>query len=225
MKVEDWLAFLEHLGEKVLEVQNWSSSDQTVFAVISLILLTFVVTIIWLLLHMGPERKRWKTMRKEAKSFFRDMEACKRPPIVPVNVILKEGEVGILQEPSMLYEMQAYRLHGGGIRLRGVYIGGGSSKSHERLRHMDCGRIILTTQRLIFDGQWETRMTNLNDIIWASPLEDGIEVSVSRNQKSQIYIVRNPLIWAKTIQMFASGKISVEQEEADQVTPLVFYWS
>jgi hypothetical protein len=60
----------------------------------------------------------------------------------------------------------------------------------------------------------------LNDIIWASPLEDAIEVSFSRNQKSQIYIVRNPLIWTKTIQMFASGKIPVEQWEA-RVAPLV----
>ena len=221
MKVEEWLPFLGQLWEKVLEVQNWSSSDQMVFAVISLVLLAFVVTIIWLLQHMGPERKRWKTIRKEAKSFFRDMEACKRPPIVPVNVILKEGEVGILQESSMLYVMQAYRVHGGGTRIRGVYIGRGSSESHQRLRHIDSGRIILTTQRLIFDGQWETRMINLNDVIWVSPLEDAIEVSFSRNQKSQIYIVRNPLIWAKTIQMFASGKISVEQGEAERVAPLV----
>jgi len=170
---------------------------------------------------MGPERKRWKTIRKEAKSFFRDMEARKRPRIVPVNVILKQGEVGILQESSMLYVMQTYHVHGGGTRIRGVYIGRKSSESHQRLRHIDSGRIILTTQRLIFDGQWETRMTNLNDIIWASPLEDAIEVRFGRNQKSQIYIVRNPLIWAKTIQMLASRKISAEQVEADRIAPLV----
>jgi hypothetical protein len=221
MKVEGWLAFLGQLWERVLEVRNWFSSDQTVFAVIALMLFIFVVVIAWLLQHMGPERKRWKTIRKEAKGFFRDMEARKRPPIVPVNVILKQGEVGILQESSMFYEMQAYRVHGGGTRIRGVYIGRGSSESHQRLRHIDSGRIILTTQRLIFDGQWETRMTNLNDIIWASPLEDAIEVSVGRNQKTQIYIVRNPLIWAKTIQMLASRKISAEQMRADRVAPLV----
>lgn len=37
-------------------------------------------------------------------------------PVVSVDIVLKQGEVGILQEPSILYEKRAYRIYGGGER-------------------------------------------------------------------------------------------------------------
>jgi hypothetical protein len=210
MNIEAWLQFLEQRWEEIVATGNWSLPDQTmVFTVISLIVFVVAIAALWFRPHQRRARKRWKKMRKEAKNFFRDMKAHKKRPIVPVNVILKEGEVGILQEPSMLYETRTDRLYDG----RG-------SKFRQRLKHVDSGRIILTNQRLIFDGQWENRSTNLHDVKSARLLEDAIEVST--RQKSQIYAVGNPLIWAKTIQQFVSGNIPVQQDAAERVAPLVF---
>lgn len=219
MKIEAWLQFLEQRWEEIVATGNWSSSDQTmIFTVVSSILFVIAVAFLWFPPHRRRARKRWKRIRKEAKIFFRDMKARKKAPIVPVNVILKEGEVGILQEPSMLYETRADRLDDGRRGGRAIHDGG--SKSRPRLKHVDSGRLILTNRRLIFDGQWENRPTNLHDVKSARPLEDAVEVSTDR--KSQIYAVGNPLIWAKTIELFVSGKIPVQQDEAERVTPMVF---
>jgi hypothetical protein len=207
MGIEDWAAFLEKLWEKIIKMQDLSSSDQMmIFAVVYLILLVIAIAIIWFLPHRRRARRRWKRIRKEAKSFLREMKARRKPPIVPTNVVLMEGEVGVLQEPSMLYEPYRFDDRGG-------------SGSDQRLRRIDSGRIILTNRRLIFDGQWKDRMVNLSEIKSARPLEEAVEVRFSKNQKSQIYLVRNPIIWAKTIPMLASGKISIRQGTAQRSVP------
>jgi hypothetical protein len=215
MKIEAWLEFLKQRWEEIVATGNGSSSDQMIiFTVISLILFILAIAILWFRSPKRRARKRWKRMRKEAKIFLRDMKARKKAPIVPVNVILKEGEVGILQEPSMLYETRASRLDHGQRR------GRESSNSHPRLKHVDSGRIILTNRRLIFDGQWENSSTNLHDVQSARPLEDAVEISTGR--KSQIYAVGNPLLWAKAIEIFVSGKVTVQQDEAEGVAPVIF---
>lgn len=166
----------------------------------------------------GLEERR-KAVAEEAEAFFRKMALRNKLPAIPVNIILKPGEVGIFQEPSVLYESRAYRLYGGGgTRIQGIYIGGGASESHQRLRQIDTGRLILTSQRLVFDGQMESRAVNLWDVISANPWTDAIEVSSSRKQKSQICSVRNPLIWSRVIEMFATGKLAITGEPEDVPT-------
>lgn len=207
MGIEDWAAFLEKLWEKIIKMQDLSLSDQMmIFAVVYLILLVIAIAIIWFLPHRRRARRRWKRIRKEAKSFLREMKARRKRPIVPTNVVLMEGEVGVLQEPSMLYEPYRFDDRGG-------------SGSDQRLRRIDSGRIILTNRRLIFDGQWKDRTVNLSEIKSARPLEEAVEVRFSKNQNSQIYLVRNPIIWAKTIPMLASGKISMRQGTAERSVP------
>lgn len=150
------------------------------------------------------------SMRVEAEHFFSDLANRKRLPIVSVDIVLKEGEVGILQEPSTLMETRAFRVYGGGgTRIRGIYIGGGASESHQRLRQIDSGKLTLTNQRLVFDGDNENRSVKLSDVLSAKAWQDAIEVSTSKRQKSQIYTVQNPLIWAEMIQNLASGKIEI----------------
>ena len=110
----------------------------------------------------------------------------------------------------MLHETRAYRVYGGaGTRVGRIYVGGGASESHQRLREIDSGILVLTNQRLIFDGGHETRSVNLPDVISANAWSDAIEISSSRRQKNQICTVQNPIIWAQMIQMLASGKVEV----------------
>jgi hypothetical protein len=114
MGIEEWAGFLEKLWEKIIKMQDLSSSDQMmIFAVVYLILLVIAIAIIWFLPHRRRARRRWKRIRKEAKSFLREMKARRKRPIVPTNVVLMEGEVGVLQEPSMLYEPYRFDDRGG----------------------------------------------------------------------------------------------------------------
>lgn len=153
-----------------------------------------------------------KRASEEAKQFFLDLGTRKKLTVMgpgEVSIVLKEGELAVFQEPSRFYETRSYRLYGGGgTRIKGVYVGGGASESHQRLREIDTGTLVLTNQRLIFDGSMENRALNLKDIISASAWTDAIEVSSSRRQKSQVYTIRNPIIWAQMIKMLAGGQIS-----------------
>ncbi len=197
-----------------------SGSDRSVvLELLGLAALLFVVQIVRSYWARQKAKVRAQAMRKEAESFFRDLELRKKLPAVSVEIVLKQGEVGIFQEPSILYETRPYRIYGGGgTRIRGIYIGGGASESHQRLRQIDQGKLILTNQRLVFDGQSENRATNLKDIISASAWSDAVEISSSKRQKSQIYAVGNPIIWAQVVQTFASGNIEVGQGEAERIT-------
>ena len=61
----------------------------------------------------------------------------------------------------MLHETRAYRVYGGaGTRVGRIYVGGGASESHQRLGRLIPGILVLTNQRLIFDGGHETRSVN-----------------------------------------------------------------
>jgi len=166
--------------------------------------------------------ERQRMNRDEAYRFFVDIEQQKTLPITHVDVVLKEGEVGVFQEPSVLLETRAYRIYGGaGTRVGRIYLSGGASESRQRLREIDSGILVLTNQRLLFDGGNENRSVNLRDVISANAWSDAIEISSSRRQKSQIYRVQNPIIWAHMIQMLASGKVEIagNHELSGSVSP------
>ena len=175
-----------------------------------------IAVIVWIIVAVNSRavkkdiEERQKRNRDEAYRFFLEIEEQKKQPITQVDVVLKEGEVGVFQEPSVLLEIRAYRVYGGaGTRIGRIYVGGGASESHQRLREIDSGIIVLTNQRLIFDGGHENRSVRLQDVISANAWSDAIEISSSRRQKSQIYRLKNPIIWAEMIQLLASGKIEV----------------
>jgi Bacterial protein of unknown function (DUF853) len=175
-----------------------------------------IAVIVWIIVRVNSQttkkdiKEREKRNRDEAYRFFVDIEQEKKLPVTEVDVVLKDGEVGVFQEPSVLLETRAYRVYGGaGTRIGRIYVGGGASESHQRLREIDSGILVLTNKRSIFDGGHESRSVNLQDIISAKAWSDAIEISSSRRQKSQIYTVKNPILWAEMIQMLASGKLEV----------------
>ena len=130
--------------------------------------------------------------------------------------ILKDGEHAILEESSTLFETRAVRVYGGGrTRLGRVYVGGGASESHQRVREIDQGTLTLTTARLVFDGGLENRNVALSKVLSVSPWADAIEISTERRAKSQIYRVENPLIWCSAIRAIAAGKFS-ERRTAEE---------
>lgn len=183
-----------------------------VFIVIAVIAVAILLVLdaIRSYMNKGKSSDRVKRMADDAKIFFASLENRTQLPTTAVNIVLKSGEFGIFQEPSILYESRSYRVFGGGgTNVAGIFIGGGASEAHQRLKEIDSGKIVLTNQRLVFDGQMENRVLNLKDVVSATPWTDAIEVGSSRKEKNQIYTVGNPLIWGPMIQMLAGGKLPV----------------
>jgi hypothetical protein len=183
---------------------------ETVLIVGGVVFLAAVGLILWLMPSRDEEqRRRFDILRLDAERFFSHLQERGTLPDVAVDIVLQKGEIALLREDgSQLAESRAYRVFGGvGTRIRGVYIGGGASESYQRLRQIDTGTLILTTERLIFDGGLENRALKVKDVLSAEAWSDAIEVSSSRRQKSQVYSVGNPLIWSRMIKAVASGEI------------------
>jgi hypothetical protein len=79
-------------------------------------------------------------MRKEAKSFLSDIKGCRKPPIVPINVVLMEGEVGSSRNQACFMKRD---------RILSMVVSG----SDQHLRRIDSGRIILTNRRPFENSQ------------------------------------------------------------------------
>jgi hypothetical protein len=177
-------------------------------AFLSLVLFIVVAAGVWAFAAWREDQKD-KERQRQIAIMQAEAEAFFKGPIesMDVPIILRENESGILHENSTLFETRAYRVTGGGgTRVGGIYVGGAVSESHQRLREIDHGALILTTQRLVFDGGRENRAANLKDILSVSQWADAIEVSHSRRQKSMILTVNNPIIWATLIQRMARSK-------------------
>jgi type II secretory pathway pseudopilin PulG len=155
-------------------------------------------------------QERFDQLKQDAMEFIQGIERTGKLPRPDTNVILQKGEVALLDEASILYETRAYRVGGGaGTRIGRIYVGGGASESHQRLRQIDTGRLTLTSKRLIFDGSMENRTLRLPDIVSVQNWSDAIEVSTQRRAKSLVFHVENPLIWFTMVQQIASGNFSV----------------
>lgn len=142
----------------------------------------------------------------EVKNYFDLVNQEKKLPTINTNILLKKDEVAYLQDSVRLFELRAARKStrgGGAVRVaKGVYIGGtsGTSRSFDELREIDSGRLILTNQRIVFDGNTNTRDIKLDKIISVTEYIDGIEIAIEGRTKSQTYIgMSNPYLWKALI--------------------------
>jgi hypothetical protein len=153
------------------------------------------------------QKDRLEQLSREADEWVARVNRGITP--ISTRLILKNDEHAILEEGSTLFESRAYRVYGGGgTRIGRVYVGGGVSESHQRVKEIDRGTLTLTTKRLIFDGTHENRNVQLSQVLSVSPWSDAIEISTARRAKSQIYTVANPLIWAAGVKALAAGEFS-----------------
>jgi hypothetical protein len=170
--------------------------------IVLVVLILLVVAVIWF--NRYRKSAHLDSLRQEAEEWA--VQARGGLPAIETQLILKENEHGLLEEESALMETRAYRVYGGaGTRIGRLYVGGGRSESHQRLKLIDEGTLTLTTKRLVFDGSHENRNVQLSQVLSVRPWADAIEVSTQRRAKSQVYRVRNPLIWMAAIEAVASG--------------------
>ncbi len=134
----------------------------------------------------------------------RDFKRRRQLPSIQVSILLKTGEQGIFEEPSVLSEARRHQsFGGGGVEIEGITVGGLTSRQVDQIEEIDLGALILTNQRLVFTGKMENRTVQLKDLIAVKRHPQQIEINATG--KSQFYAVRNPILWADTINQLAGG--------------------
>lgn len=146
-------------------------------------------------------KERESRWRKEAEALLDPVKAGARVPEAQVDLLLEPGELGVLQEESVLLEPRA---HGGAAARMGRALSGGGSKK------VDAGVLILTTQRLVFDGQLGHRTFPLRELESVEPSGHAIEAGTARDPRRQAFKVRNPYLWTALIRLLASAPGSGE---------------
>ena len=115
------------------------------------------------------------------------------------NLMLKKGEFALLSLNNIsLREPRSVRItHGGyaGPRIRvakGVSFNlgafGASSESHEEIREIDRGNLLLTNKRLIFSGLKRSTNIQLKKIMSIDVFTDGIAVRRENKQKTEYFV-------------------------------------
>lgn len=180
-------------------------------AVVYGLLVLFLLIPIYVPIRIVQGRRKQKRLLAQriesnesgAKYYFAKIDREGLHPI-PVDIVLRDDEQAVLGAASTLYETRSVRVAGGaGTTVKGIHIGGGLSESHDRVREIDSGSLILTTERLVFDGNKENRTLKLADVMSVSAGLDYIEVSTTKRQKSSMYTVENPLVWREMVMRMA----------------------
>lgn len=149
----------------------------------------------------SPSEKKKDVLKAEVAAFAESAKQRGGLAVITVSIALKPGEQAFLEEQVTLKETRSFTKRsstGGALRvMKGVYVGGssGTSRSHNEWRDIDTGTLIITNQRIIFDGRMENRVMPIDRILSVNPLLDGIEVSIENKQKSSFFTVKNSLIW------------------------------
>lgn len=129
------------------------------------------------------------------------------PAVDSVGVVLKRSEIPVVKlENITLMEPRAVRTSTGGyggtsIRIaKGVTIhtGGtrGRSVSHDEIKVIDNGELIITNKRIIFLGSNRTTNIDINKIVSIEEYSDGIKIQRSNKQKPEYFtgVDRNQII-------------------------------
>lgn len=141
----------------------------------------------------------------EANSYIEKVKNNKGLIPITTSILLKKDEDAFLATESTLRETKAIRYsQRGGVGLRvakGVYVGrsSGKSESQQEWRVIDSGDITVTNQKLVFNGEKENRIIPIDKIVSISPWSDAIEITSETKNKSMLFSVDNPFIWAAVV--------------------------
>ncbi len=123
-------------------------------------------------------------------------------------VLLKNGEEALCVLPGItLKEPRSVRKSSGSYGgpsfrvAKGVSIRlgrfGSTSESHQEIRDIDEGTIILTNEKLIFAGGLKTITVALNKVLQIDPFSDGIGLHREGREKTQYFLWRNNIASVK----------------------------
>jgi hypothetical protein len=176
----------------------------------------FVSLIFWTKRKKELEEQRRQQLITEANQYIEEIKSKKAIPIIKSSIFLKEGESVFLEESTDLQETRAVRTFSGGSRgvgfrvAKGISVraGGfsGTSESNQKWKALDTGNLIITNQRLIFNGSKENRSFPIKKILSVETFIESIRISIDGRAKSLSFPVQNPYIWSTVINIVCSTK-------------------
>lgn len=138
----------------------------------------------------------------EIQNYIETVKKSGKIPTIKTSLILKNDEEAYLEDAVKLYEIRSARksdrLFVGGRIMKGIFVGGstGVSRSFDEMREIDHGKLVLTNKRIVFDGQFNSRIIDLEKIISINLYDDGFEIACEDKKQSQLYGgIRNPFLW------------------------------
>lgn len=183
----------------------------TTFLIISGVVMFLALGCKYLSSKKAKKRReeRQRRVADELNEFGNQVKSQNGLKPITSDVLLKQEEDAYLETQTSLLETRAIRHYQSGMAgfriAKGVYVGGskGRAESTPEWRILDKGKLTLTNKRLIFDGSKENRVMSLEKIISMKPWNDSIEISLENRQKSVLFPVPNPYLWAITMQILA----------------------
>jgi hypothetical protein len=154
---------------------------------------------------------RWRRICADSDAYLTLLKSSVGLPVVPSTALLQYNERAYYCAPSSLYETRAVRHHESGfasIRVApGLWIGGsqGRSVSTQEWTKIDSGTLIITNERVIFDGSHELRTIPVKRIVSVDTLRDSVELAVESRQKNMVFEAANPLILASIVRLSSQG--------------------
>jgi len=183
--------------------------SDSLFSVI-LITVTAILILAFILVYVGQKKNDAKARkdreRKRAMNslcFEKYIQAVRESgkfPTVATNLILKKEEIAFYNAPSALCETRAVRHYQSGMAgvrvAKGVWIGGsqGRSASTQEWAKIDEGILTITSHRVVFEGNHESRSVSVAKITSTDLWEDAIQLHVEGREKSMLFTADNPLI-------------------------------
>lgn len=175
--------------------------------VIAVVCFSILVVIGVLLVLKGKQKKSspYKTpVDKQREEAIREaFSKVKRGNIgiiklagIKPNLIMKKGEelVFLMSNISLMEHTATESVSGGGgISIYGFgFSNGVHSEKTEGKEVLDNGKLTLTNNRLVFDGEKRSSETMLTDTLMITPYSDGIGVKSRAREKVQYFVIESP---------------------------------
>ncbi len=132
---------------------------------------------------------------------LRQIQAGTYPPVA-CGIVLKRGEIALFNGPVQLAEDKTTSNYVGGSRgvsvpiAFGMRFRVGSFQGHaitrQSLTTVDQGTLVVTTQRLVFNGARQSVVIPANKILSTVIYRDGVDVRVENKRKREVFLYANP---------------------------------
>lgn len=152
------------------------------------------------------------TQKTESEEYIKGIVAGEFPT---TTLLLGAGEKAYFVEQGVrLYETRASRRGTGvGTKVGGIFLGSSESHAVDKLVEVDSGQLVITNEKISFDGRTEQRTIALKDIQNIESHADFFSVASSKRNKKCLFQVRNPLLCQVVVRNIANGNFDKAARE------------
>lgn len=197
---------------------------------LGLLALVLIVPAFLYALNEQLKKSHKRSLIKQAQLFMQAAQSRKGLEVVATKLFLKASEKAFYSSSATLLETRTVSDLGAATAsikvsksIRVGAIGGRSTPIQEWAR-LDAGELVVTGQRVIFNGSTVNRTLPLDNILTLECTVYGVELSAEGQKKKMVFEVENPLIAQAVIQLcrqaddpsdLSQAKIRLQIEGAD----------